>query len=239
MKRQTLKKLGMVGLAIFAANFASPSAFSKATSPILPEAPQQVIDHLNSLRLHLSGVNGRPLPTGAVTKQSNGDVTVRDDEGRRYDVRSNGTLLSFSGDGEKINFNNRGKITLIHTLKIDVREQGGERVVVAQAPGFDTVVAVGKNSGYVERTFSRNKKSFVERTVVVRNPMTPFMSSVHGTTYTYTGDGARRLLSTSVADPLLASDALTALHAANERADALERGAAETILAQVEAYENR
>lgn len=239
MKMETLKRFGLVGLAIVAVNFASPSAFSKATSPVLVEAPQQVIDHLNDLRSHLNGVNGRPLPTGAVTKQTNGDVTVRDGEGRRYNVRSNGTLASFSGDGEKINFNDKGKITLIHTVKIDVRQQGGERVVVTQAPHLNTVVAVGKNSGYVERTFSRSKENFAERTVVVKNPMSPFMSSVHATTYTYTGDGVRRLLLTSVADPLSTSDAVTALRIANERADALERSTTQTILAEEEAYDNR
>lgn len=65
------------------------------------------------------------------------------------------------------------------------------------------------------------------------------MSSVHATTYTYTGDGVRRLLLTSVADPLSTSDAVTALRIANERADALERSTTQTILAEEEAYDNR
>jgi hypothetical protein len=242
MTIETFTRFGLVGFAIVAMNFMSPLAFSK-TASYRPDKPaensQQVIDHLNSLRAHLSGINGRPLPDGSAVKQSNGNVTIKDGDGHRYDVRANGTLASFLGDGEKINFNDKGKITLVHTGRVDVRQEGGERVVVAQDPHFTSVVAVGEHNGYVERTFVRDKQNFVERTVIVKNPMSPFMSSVHAVTYTYTRDGTRRLLSTGVADPLSTADAVTALHGANERADALERNANRTILDEEDAFENR
>jgi hypothetical protein len=239
MKIETLKQFGLLGFAIFAMNFVSPLAFAKP--PYRPDQPadssQQVIDHLNSLRAHLSGINGRPLPDGSAIKQSNGNVTVEDRNGRLYDVRANGTLASFSGDGEKISFNDKGKITLARTGRLDVRQEDGQRVVVTETPHFKAIVAVGEHNGYVERSFLRHGEKFVERTVVVKNPMTPFMSSVHAVIYTYTADPSRHLISRTIADPIAASEAIAALHAANEQADRVERDATRTILDQEEVYE--
>jgi hypothetical protein len=146
------------------------SKTANGSSALNREDSRGVISQVNSSRSTMTGINHKALPSGDVTVHSNGSLTVKDNSGRQFGVRPNGTISSISSNGRAANFSSNGKVTSVHTANVDIRHTAnGQRIVVAHRADNSTVVLTGRHSGYVERTVVRNNRTYVQRTVVVNN----------------------------------------------------------------------
>jgi hypothetical protein len=162
----------------------SAAASAKSSTGVLtPSESQARIQQLNSTRSNMSGINRRPLPAGDVTVHSNGGMTVRTEGGRQYGVRSNATLASYRDREKTVSFNQRGKISSLHTANMDVYHGAhGQRTIVSRRADGSKVVSTGPHSGYVERSAVVNNRSYVQRTTVVNQHVytSTFVATSHG-----------------------------------------------------------
>jgi hypothetical protein len=163
------------------------SKTSNNASVLTQTASQKVVSQVNTARASMSGMNQRALPTGQVTVQANGRLTLAASGGRQYDLRSNGTLASFkNAKGATAKFAPNGRFRSVQTanIKIQYGPYGG-RTVVKQLPNHATLVSYGRHSGYMERTVVHNNVTLVQRTYVVQN--NTYVSMY--TPYSYRGVG--------------------------------------------------
>ena len=143
-------------------------AAKNSTGVLTPSESQARIQRLNAARSNLSGINRKPLPAGEVTVHSNGHLTVKAEGGRHYGVRSNGSLASYRDREKTVSFDQRGKISSIHTANMDVyRGAHGQRTIISRRADGSKVVSTGPHSGYVERSVVANNRTYIQRTTVV------------------------------------------------------------------------
>jgi len=160
----------------------TPSAKS-STGTLTSSESQAKIQQLNSTRSNMSGINRKPLPAGEVTVHSNGHMTVKTDRGQQYGVRSNGTIASYRDREKTVSFDNRGKISSIHTANMDLyRGARGQTTIVSRRADGSKVVSTGAHSGYVERNVVANNRTYVQRTTVVNQRVytSTFVVGSHG-----------------------------------------------------------
>jgi hypothetical protein len=144
----------------------SPSGVS--TLP--PASSQSVLHQVNSARSSLTGINKNPLPQGTVAVHSDGKLTVMASNGRRFDVRPNGTIASFNGLSKSASFRSDGRMSAVHSAGMNINVgPHGQRTVVSEQADHSRLVSVGRNSGYLERPVFHNGHSYVERTYVVEH----------------------------------------------------------------------
>jgi hypothetical protein len=163
------------------------SKTSTDASVLTQAASQKVISQVNTARASMSGVNKRPLPTGQVTVQPSGHLTLAASGNRLYSLRPNGTLASFSGvRGLSANFAANGRLRSVQTanMKIQYGPRGG-RTAIKQLPNHSTLVSYGRHSGYLELSVVRNNVTLVQRTYVGRDATYVRMYSP----YSYRGVG--------------------------------------------------
>jgi hypothetical protein len=138
-----------------------------------PQESQERIQTFNRSRAGMSGINSRPLPPGRVIALQNGHHVIETNEGRRLEVRQNGTLERVRmPDGREAAFRPDGKIRSFRTPNGMVVEHGfhGERRVVTMGPRGDRVVSMGRHRGYYERPYyTRHGATYVQRTYVMNN----------------------------------------------------------------------
>ena len=140
-----------------------------------------VINRLNASRSGMKGINSKPLPAGDVAVHQNGSMTLKASGDRQYGLRANGTISSFSANGKSANFDSRGKVTAIHTASMDVRRgANGRRLVVSHRSDNTTVVATSRHNGYVERTFQRENRTYIQRSVVLNSRIVTRTYVVYG-----------------------------------------------------------
>jgi hypothetical protein len=155
---------------------------SSVASVLTPRKSRAAIQRINSARANMSGINRRPLPSGQVTLHTNGGMTVNAEGGREYGVRPNGTVAFYTDREKEVSFDNRGKVSSIHTANLDIYHgtQGGS--IVSRRADGTKVVNTGRHSGYVERTFVVNNKTYTQRTIIVNQHanMGTFVVSRHG-----------------------------------------------------------
>jgi len=133
-------------------------------------ASQARIQQLNSARSSMSGINRKPLPAGELTVHSNGRMTLKADGGRQYGLRSNGTVASYSDREKTVSFDQRGKVSSIHTADMDIHNGvHGQRTIISRRADGSKVVSTGRHSGYVERNVVMNNRTYVQRTTVINN----------------------------------------------------------------------
>jgi hypothetical protein len=143
-----------------------------------------VVQQLNSARGTMRGFNTRPLPSGEVSVHSNGNVTVTAAGGRTYEVRGNGTLLSYKSTQHFASFRRDGGIGSLHTAGIDIRHAAnGAKTIVTRRPDRSIIVSTGRHSGYLERTVNIGNRTVTQRTFVMGNQT---YQRVY-TSYTYRG----------------------------------------------------
>jgi hypothetical protein len=113
-----------------------------------------------------------------------GGLSVDAAGGRRYQLRADGTLSSYSGRGHTATFRPDGRISTLRAggMQIDRGLQGDRRIVTTRPDG-SLLVGTGSRRGYLQRTFVRNNTAFIQRTYVV-NQVT--YTRVYST-YTYGG----------------------------------------------------
>ena len=122
----------------------------------------------------MSGVNKNPLPVGQVTIHSTGEKTIAASQGRKFDVRPDGTVQKISlSDGRTATFHPNGTLSTIKTPTGTTinREPNGERRIVSEHRDANNrlesrLVAAGPNRGFVERRFDRGGHEYVRRTYV-------------------------------------------------------------------------
>jgi hypothetical protein len=103
----------------------------------------------------------------ASATHSKGALAMKSTGGRQIGMRANGSVASFSEHGKTATFDRHGKVSSIHTASMDIhRGQHGERRIVSRN-GNTTVVTTGRHSGYVERRFVANNRTYTQRTVVL------------------------------------------------------------------------
>ena len=93
---------------------------SSGVSVLTARESRDRIQRLNSARASMSGINGKPLPSGEVAVHSNGAMTVKAEGGRQFGVRPNGTVASYSDQEKAVSFNEQGKVSSIHTANMDM-----------------------------------------------------------------------------------------------------------------------
>jgi len=161
----------------------SPAASNSITSSSVTsrDNSRSAFDHLNAKRAGMTGINGKPLPTGDVTVHTNGNLTVKASGGRQYGVRANGTIASVTSNGKSASFNSKGKLTSVNSNNMSVRRAAhGERIVVSHPAANTTVVVTGRHNGYIERTFQRENQTYVQRTVVINSRIVTHTYVVYG-----------------------------------------------------------
>ena len=135
--------------------------------PVRISGTHPTVSQINTARSGLSGINKRPLPAGQVSAGFDGRYTVNAANGRKFDVRPDGTLASFHKPGETANFRGNGKLASLHTGTLDIEHGAhGERTIVTQRPDHSIVVSTGRRSGYVERPVVHNGHAYIQRTYV-------------------------------------------------------------------------
>ena len=82
---------------------------SSGVAVLTARESRDTIQRLNSERSSMSGINGKPLPSGEVTVHSNGAMTVKAEGGRQFGVRPNGTVASYSDQEKAVAFNEQGR----------------------------------------------------------------------------------------------------------------------------------
>lgn len=128
------------------------------------------LQQLNANRSNLSGINRKPLPTGELTVHPNGRMTLKAEGGRQYGLRSNGTIASYSDRQETVSFDQRGKVSSIHTANMDIHNgPHGQRTIVSRGADGSKVVSTSRHSGYVERNVVMNNRTYVERTTIINH----------------------------------------------------------------------
>jgi hypothetical protein len=133
-----------------------------------PAGAASVLREVNSARTNLAGINKRPLPAGHVEVHSGGGLTVKAGDGRRFEVRSNGTLASYAKGDHTAAFRGDGRIRSMHTQTMDIaRSARGQRTIVMRKADHSVVVSTGRQSGYVQRTVVVGSHSFIQRTYVM------------------------------------------------------------------------
>jgi hypothetical protein len=155
-----------------AASAAKPaaSAAPKSSGTLTASQSQARIQRLNSARSNMSGVNRKPLPNGELTVHSNGRMTLKAEGGRQYGLRSNGSLANFSDREKTVSYDQRGKVSSIHTASMDIHNGAhGQRTVISRRADGSKVVSTGPHSGYVERNVVVNHQAYVQRTMVINN----------------------------------------------------------------------
>jgi hypothetical protein len=157
-------------------------------SVLTQDASDQLVSQVNAARAKMSGRNKHPLPTGEVTVHPDGYVTLIASGRRRYNLRANGTLASFSRPsdqptsthttsglssvmaGSMAKFSPSGRLRSLLTASINMQHgPRGGRTVVKRLPEAATVVSYGPRSGYFERKSFQNRVMTVQRTYVAQN----------------------------------------------------------------------
>jgi hypothetical protein len=135
-----------------------------------PQESQERIQSFNRSRAGMSGINSRPLPPGRVIALQNGHHVIETNEGRRLEVRPNGTLERVRmPDGREAAFRADGRIRSFRTPNGMIVEHGfhGERRIVTRGSRGDRVVSMGPHRGYYERPYyTRHGATYVQRTYV-------------------------------------------------------------------------
>ena len=136
-------------------------------STLTPAGSQSVLHQLNTARGGLGGVNNKPIPSGQVVVHPNQSLTVNASNGRNYNLRSNGTLASYSGHDQAATFRDNGHLASVHTSNMDIaRGPHGQRSIVSERPDHGRLVSTGKNRGYIEHPVSYHGHDYTQRTYV-------------------------------------------------------------------------
>ena len=129
----------------------------------------EVLRQVNAARSSLTGINKRPLPSGAVTTHANGSLTVAGSGERVFQVRASGTIAAVTTAHERVAFNVRGHVVAVRTRAMDIyRGPHGVQTVVERRPDHTVLVSTGFGTGYLQRHFTQGGQAFIARTYVSR-----------------------------------------------------------------------
>ena len=150
--------------------YSSPSGHNASYPSALPGPESRAtLEHLNQLRAHLSGRDNHPLPPGKVQAGPNGRSTLVTGDGRRFEIRTDGTVAAYHAQDRSATFFSNGRVRSLHTPAIDVRTGAhGERTVVWRRPDRSLLVRTGRHIGYLQRPVTLpGDRQIIQRTYVV------------------------------------------------------------------------
>ena len=143
------------------------------TMTLTKSGSQSTLQQVNSARGNLSGVNRKPLPSGDVTVHPNGRLTLEASGGRKFGLRSNGTISSYRDREKSVSFNKQGKVSSLRTANMSVRrDSNGVRTIESRRADNSRVVSTGRHSGFVERNVVVGNKTYIQRTTIVNERIT-------------------------------------------------------------------
>jgi hypothetical protein len=147
---------------------------------------QSVLHQVNTARSGLTGINKRSIPPGQVSVHPDKSLTVTATNGRNFNVRSNGTLASYSGHGQSATFHSDGRVASVHTSTMDIaRGPHGQRTVISERPDHSRLVSTGAHSGYSQLSVAYHGHTYNQRT---------YVHGDHSFTRAYAGYGYRGLM---------------------------------------------
>ena len=133
-----------------------------------PHVQAGSIQQINAQRAVMHGVNHSPLPPGRVLTDTHGRSSLATADGRRYVLRSNGTVAEYRGQGRSANFYPDGRVRSVHTAAVDVVRTGrGARMVVVRRPDHTLLVSFGPHAGYVQREVLFHGHSYLQRSYLI------------------------------------------------------------------------
>ena len=125
------------------------------------------ISHLNEVRLHMDGINRRPLPHGEMTMRSNGFMRLRAADGRDYHLRPNGSIAAFHRGDEHVRFGVDGRMRGFRDPHFEMRRgPGGAWHTVEHRPDHSILRSEGFHRGRLERPIPYGNRGFVRATYV-------------------------------------------------------------------------
>ena len=134
---------------------------------------QSTLQQVNATRASLSGVNRKPLPSGDVTVHPNGRLTLEASGGRKFGLRSNGTISSYRDREKSVSFDQRGKVSSLRTANMSVRrDANGVRTIESRRADNSRVVSTGRHTGFVERNVVVGNRTYIQRTTIVNERIT-------------------------------------------------------------------
>ena len=133
-----------------------------------PHVQAGSIQQINAQRAAMHGVNHNPLPPGRVLTDTHGRSSLATADGRRYVLRSNGSVAEFHGKGRSANFYPDGRVRSVHTAAVDVVRTGrGARMVVVRRPDHTLLVSYGPHAGYVQREVLFRGHPYLQRSYLI------------------------------------------------------------------------
>jgi len=146
---------------------ATGGKFGTGPSALSPAGSQSVLHQVNTARSGLNGVNHRPIPPGQVAVHPDKSLTVTAANGRKFDLRPNGTLASYNGHGQTATFRGDGRLASVHTHDLEIaRGPHGQRTIISERPGHGRLVSTGAHRGYFEHPVNYHGHDFYQRTYV-------------------------------------------------------------------------
>lgn len=129
---------------------------------------REVLQQVNASRAKMSGLNRQKLPTGDVTVHANGSLSLAAADGRKYGLRTDGSLATYAGHGHSASFLPNGRLASVHAGNMDIRHNPRSgRMVVVRRPDHSIVVVTGRDAGYVQRRVTVRGHEFVQRTYLM------------------------------------------------------------------------
>jgi hypothetical protein len=143
----------------------------KGNNTVIPKTNADSILHqVNASRTNMQGVNAKRLPSGQVLVHKDGGLIIKASGGRNYNVRTNGTIASYSERGRTAEFRPNGNLRSLRAGGMEInRGQHNERSIVTHRADKSVLVSTGPQMGYLQRAVVRNNKTFIHRTYVENN----------------------------------------------------------------------
>jgi hypothetical protein len=134
---------------------------------LTPHGEEAARLHLNEARLHMDGINRRPLPRGEMILHDNGRMVIRADAHRDFHLRPDGSIRAFRRDDARLRYGFDGRVHAFHDPHFDVRRgPRGDFRVYSRGPDRRFLVNMGPHRGFFEHPVAFRGRSYVRSTFV-------------------------------------------------------------------------
>ena len=148
-------------------NSAGAGKPGSGNSTLTAAGSQSVLHQVNTARTGMTGINKNSIPQGQVAVHPDKSLTVTATNGRKFNLRPNGTLASFSAHGQTASFHANGHLASVHTPAMDIAHgPHGQRTVISVRPDHSRLVSTGAHSGYLQRSVAYHGHTYDQRTYV-------------------------------------------------------------------------
>ena len=136
-------------------------------STLTAAGSQSVLHQVNTARTGMNGINKHSIPQGQVAVHTDKSLTVTATNGRKFNLRPDGTLASFSAHGQTASFRANGHLASVHTPAMDIAHgPRGQRTVISERPDHSRLVSTGAHSGYLQHSVAYHGHTYDQRAYV-------------------------------------------------------------------------